>query len=320
MYVRHVRNAIGGTPILIAAATLVLASWLPRARAQDLEESVEEQVQPKAAFLGEAGFTYQGETDINGGGTMQVNRYNGAVASQTDLLKELRWTNTFFFGADDYDFDGGGFSTGKPWQTILAMRLGTKLAYRLNEQWGIWAGGVLIFSPETGADWGKSVTGGGRLGFDYRHSETLFASLGVAVITQLEDSPKVVPSVGLNWLPHEQWAVRVGAIPVSGGAAAAGEVAYQIIEPLTVGLGVIYQQRRFRLDNSGIAPNGVGEENSLPVRLRLGWNINQYISLHLVGGVALAGDLQLDNQNGNQLRSHDYDPAPYFGVHVLGAL
>lgn len=312
------RTAVRSATLLIAAVALVLAVPLPPAFAQELEELIEEQVLPQFTYIGEGGFTYQGDADIDGGGSVQVNRFDAAIASQTNLVEGLRWSNTFFFGADDYDFDGGGSSAGNPWETILMMRLGTKLAYRINEQWGVWGGGVFMFSPETGADWGRSFTGGGRVGVDYRHSKTFFVSVGLAVISQIEDDVKLAPSVGLNWLPHEQWAVRVGAVPVSGGSAAAAEVAYQIAEPVDLGLGVLYQQRRFRLDDSGVARNGVGEDNTLPLRLRVGWSITPHVSVHFVGGVVLGGQLQLDDANGNRLNKQDYDPAPYFGVRVLG--
>jgi hypothetical protein len=146
----------------------------------------------------------------------------------------------------------------------------TKLRYRLSEHWGVFGGGVFMFAPETGADWGDSFTGGGLVGVDYRAGKTLFVSLGVAMISQIEDDARVTPSVGLHWLPSERWAVRIGAVPASGGAAVAGEVAYRVSKPVEIGLGLLYNERRFRLDDSGPAPDGVGEDNNLPLRLRLG--------------------------------------------------
>ena len=313
---RH--SAISSAPLLIAAVTLVLAISLRAAVAQEFDELSEEPALPQLTYLGEAGATYQGEADIDGGGRLQVGRFDIGAASRTDFLEKFRWSNTFSFAANEYDFDGGGFSTGTPWETILQMRLGTKLRYGLNEQWGIFGGGVFIFSPETEADWGQSFTGGGMVGADYRPSKNFFVSLGVAVISQIENDPRVTPIVGLNWLPYEQWTVRVGAVPASGGAAATAEVAYRIVRPVELGLGAVYNQRRFRLDGSGVARDGVGEDTSLPVRVRVGWNINQNISLQFLGGVALGGQLELDNSNGNRLRRQDYDPAPYLGVHLLG--
>jgi len=307
--------------VVTVLAALVIAIAPLRALAQDLEEEVEEQAYPQFKVIGQGGFTYQGEADIDGGGSVQVNRYDAAIATQTDLTTELHWTNTLFFGADDYDFDGGGFSAGNPWNTILALRMGTKLRYQLTQDWGIWAGGILMFTPESGADWGRSVTGGGRVGADYQFTKTLFVSAGVAIITQIEDDVKLAPSIGVKWVPHELWVVRVGAVPVSGGVATGAEVQYQVTKPVQLGLGVLFQERRFRLENSGVvAPDGVGQENNLPLRLRVGWNINDNFSLHFMGGVAFAGELQLDNQNGNRLRKENYDPAAFFTVRLLAGI
>jgi hypothetical protein len=299
-----------------------LVSFLPAlVRAQEADEVIEEdaRLQPQFKYLVEGGFIGQGDTDIDRGGTMQVSRFDLGLASRNQLFDHLRWGNTAFFGVNDYDFDGGGFSRGNPWQTILNLRLGTKLTYDFNEQWGVFVGGLLMFSAETSASWGDAVTGGGMVGVEYRHSDTLFTSLGVAVVTQLEDDPNVTPSVGLNWLPADRWAVRIGSVPASGGAVAAAEVAYRIFDPLVVGLGALYNQRRFRLNSEGPVHNGVGEENNLPVRVRVGWNINDNISLQFLGGVALSGELTLDDSQGRQVRSSDYDPAAYAGMRVVGA-
>jgi hypothetical protein len=107
-------------------------------------------------------------------------------------------------------------------------------------------------------------------------------------------------------------------VPASGGAAAAGEVAYRIAEPVEIGLGLLYNQRRFRLDDSGPVPDGVGEDNTLPVRLRLGWNITPQVGLHLLAGAALGGEVRIDDRYGNELDKQNYDPAPYIGARFVG--
>lgn len=303
--------------IAIATAALVLLLPVALALAQDVEETFDEELRPQDRVVVTGGYAYQGEADIDGGGNLQVNRFDVGILGRADLLERLNWTNTLFFSVNDYDFDGGGFSTGDPWETILTMRLVTKLRYKLSEQWGVFGGGVFIFSPETGADWGDSFEGGGLAGVDFRPSKTLFVSLGVAVITQIEDDVAVTPVVNLNWLPHERWTVRVGAVPASGGAAAGGEVEYRVTGPVKIGLGALFNQRRFRLDDSGPAPEGVGEDNSLLVRLRLGWDITPQIALHLVGGVVLGGEVRLEDRNGNLINEQDYDPAPYAGLRLV---
>lgn len=300
-----------------AAALLVLIGPAP-STGQEADELVEDIAGPQRRLLGEGGFVYQGDADIDGGGSMQVLRFDLGLLGTTELSDRWRWRNAFFFGVNDYDFDGGGFAAGDPWSTVLTTRLGSALTYSLNDQWGVSAGGIFIFSPETGADWGDSFTGGGTVGAEYRHSDTLFASIGVAVISQIEDDAQVTPMVGVNWRPDPKWTLRLGAVPATGGTAAAGEVAYQIADPIELGLGLLYHQRRFRLDDSGPAPEGVGADNSLPIRLRLGWSITDYLALHALGGVVVGGEVELEDRQGNGLRKEDYDPAAYVGIRLLG--
>ena len=302
-----------------AIATMALVLWLPGALAlaQDAEETLDEEARPRSRVVIQDGYAYQGKADIDGGGDLQVHRLDAGLLWRADPLERLRWTNTLFFSVNDYDFDGGGFATGDPWGTILSLRLVTKLRYQLGEQWGVFGGGVFLSSLETGADWGDSVSGGGLIGVDFRPSKTLFVSVGLAVISQIEDDAIVTPSVILDWQPYDRWAVRVGAVPASGGAATAGEVAYRVAAPMDIGLGLLYNQRRFRLDDSGPAPEGVGEDNTVSLRLRVGWNFTPQISLHLLVGAAV-GEVRLEDRNGNRINEQDYDPAPFVGLRFVG--
>ena len=307
-----------GRRLAIVALSALLGLQALPALAQDAEETLDEESLPRSAVVGEAGYAWQGKADIDGGGDVAVNRFDVGLLGRIDPLDRLRWTNVFFFSINDYNFDGGGFASGDPWDTILTMRLASTLRWAINEQWGVFGGGVFIFSPETGANWGDSFSGGGQAGVDFRPRKNLFVSIGLAVISQIEDDARLTPAIILNWEPYDRWAVRVGSVPASGGAAAAGEVAYQIAEPVEIGLGLLYNQRRFRLDDSGPVPDGVGEDNTMPVRLRLGWNITPQIGLHLLAGAAFGGEVRIDDQYGNELNKQNYDPAPYLGARFVG--
>jgi hypothetical protein len=97
-------------------------------------------------------------------------------------------------------------------------------------------------------------------------------------------------------------------------------VAFRVVPPVEIGLGVLFNQQRFRLDDSNPAPDGVGEDSVMPVRLRVGWDATPHISLHVLGGAALAGEVELEDRSGDRLRREDYDPAPYVGVRFVGRL
>jgi hypothetical protein len=50
------------------------------------------------------------------------------------------------------------------------------------------------------------------------------------------------------------------------------------------------------------------------------WHITRNVSLNLLGGVAVAGEIRLEDRNGNRPSRDDYDPAPYVGVRLLGGI
>jgi hypothetical protein len=315
----------GGALTTVLATVLAVMTVLPYGQAQDVEEVLEIEYPQSIGrsalrYIAQGGFIYQGKADIDGpgGGSMQVNRFDAGIGTQTQLSDRLRWNNTLFFGINDYDFSGDGFSQGNPWETILDSRFGTQLVYPMNEQWGIRGGGLVMLSREFDADWGDSLTGGGTFGVDYRHSESLFVGVGFGVVSQIEDDVTAIPMVAVQWLSADQWAVRLGAVPVGGGALAGAEVAYQLAEQWEVGFGLSYRRIRFRLDDSGPAPNGVGEDQFLPLRMRVAWGFHPQITLHFIAGMAVGGRLKLEDEKGNHLRKEDYDPAAYLGMRAVG--
>jgi opacity protein-like surface antigen len=312
---RQVPSRLSAAAFLLGLAALGLP-----AAAEQPEEAAEENAAAGAGVIASAGFIYQAEADLDGPGegTLQVNRFDAGAGLRTPLSDKLTWQNALFLGLYDYDFGGGGFAAGDPWETVIITRYDTQLAYRIDERWGVRAGGVLMFALETDAEWGDSLMGGGSAGVDYRVKDTLFLSAGLGVVSQIEDDAQVIPALGLNWIAAEDWTVRVGAVPVSGGAGAGAEVEHKFNDALKLGLGVLFYQRRFRLDDDGPAPEGVGEERTIPVRLRLGWHFTRQLSLHFFGGVALGGEVKLDDERGRRLREDDFDPAPYAGVRVFG--
>lgn len=307
------------------ATVLSILTCLPAVQAQEAEELLEIEYprstnRSESRFFYQGGFIYQSESDIDGpgGASIQVNRFDAGMVFWTRLVDRVRWFHSVHVGINDYDFDGGGFSAGNPWETILEGRYGTQLVYSIDNRWGIRGGGLIMISRETDADWGKSFSGGGTFGVDYRHSDTLFASLGLGVVSQIEDDATAIPMVAVQWVPVDQWVVRLGAIPAGGGALGGAEVAYRFDDHWALGLGMLYSRDRFRLNDSGPAPDGVGQDRLLPLRLRLTWTFHPQITLNFLAGVVLGGQLKLEDENGNTLRRENYDPATYLGLRLAG--
>jgi hypothetical protein len=136
-------------------------------------------------------------------------------------------------------------------------------------------------------------------------------------VSQIEDDTQVTPMVAVNWKANDRWTVRLGLIPLSGGTGAGAEGEYKLNESWNLGIGLLVHERRFRLDDGGPVPNGVGEETNVPIRARLGWKVNDKTSVHFIAGIASGGELRVENQNGTLLAKQDYDPAPYLAVRAL---
>jgi len=57
----------------------------------------------------------------------------------------------------------------------------------------------------------------------------------------------------------------------------------------------------------------VGQETTLPVYVRAGWRY-QRLRLDLFGGVAVGGQVTLEDDDGDQVQTSGYDPAPILGL------
>ena len=77
-----------------------------------------------------------------------------------------------------------------------------------------------------------------------------------------------------------------------------------------------YEKLRFRLDDKGVAPEGVGEDRAFPLVAGATYYFNRETSLTLTGGVLLGGKLKLEDDNGHKISEEDYDPTPFIGINL----
>ena len=84
----------------------------------------------------------------------------------------------------------------------------------------------------------------------------------------------------------------------------------------TIGVGGSYQKRRYRLKDEGPPDKGIGEETALPIFGRVGYSPNENVSLAVMGGVTVAGEVRSGQENGDKIFKENYDPAPFGGVQL----
>lgn len=276
-------------------------------RPQDAPDS------PWASFV-RGGYVYQFESDIednNGGFAAHRLFIQPGVTYAPDRTKSF--TLAVGFGLDDYDFSGDtGFGAQRPWDDIYSLRFSTPIRYARGQNWSFFVVPTLRFTGESGVDIGDSLTGGIFAGFAYRFSDRLSIGPGLGVISQLEDDASVFPVLLINWKITDTISLETGR---GLGATLGPGIAlhWQVSEQWRVSLGGRYEKLRFRLEDTALAPNGIGQDESFPIYLGATYSFSPSVRLSLIGGYETSGELQLEDQNGNVLENHDYEGVPFIG-------
>lgn len=298
---------------------------------QDVEDSeieaVEEYVLAPAAspdvtneerpkpFIINARAEYQFDTGIDNAGDFNVARVVGGGGMKFPLGERLGGAIGGSYSYAGYDFDDDAlFGGSEPWGDVQTAQFLAVLRYTVNDQWSILGGGTGAFSGESGADAASSFTGGGFLAGGYRASEHFYIQLGASVVSQLDDDPLVTPLVIVNWAIDDRWQLRAGVLETGATDAVGAGVSYRMNEQWSVGARVGYVIRRFRLDDSGFAPDGVGQDEQFRAALSLTWKPIPEMQVSLLGGAAFGGELRVEDDNGDRLVNEDYDPTPFVGA------
>ncbi len=251
-------------------------------------------------------------TDVDGGGELEVSRIPFRLETENDLRDDLTLKLTLGYELNLYDFSGASDLGVDPWDDVHILELTGRLQWAASDDWFIFGGPIVQFARETDAAWDDAVMGGAVIGATRVFSKTLILGGGVGVLSQIQDSALVFPVLVIDWQINDNLRlVSQGRVGSSGGLGL--ELVYDLGSGWEVAGGFQYEQRRFRLDSSRAdAPEGVGEETTLPLWARLSYEINENVGLDLYAGVA-SGELDLDDNGGNAVARADYDPGGFIG-------
>jgi hypothetical protein len=129
----------------------------------------------------------------------------------------------------------------------------------------------------------------------------------VGVVSQIgEEDTRVYPAISLDWKMASNLRLRTRGGPYQGGAVAL------IWSPSDFFQGILsagYERQRFRLANSGPNPDGIGETTSVPLLVGLELGFTSRLKIVAEGGMAVSGELRIEDGQGGLLRSSAYDSA-----------
>ena len=310
------RVLIGALGMTAALAVGIDSSGQTSAEAA--AEPVPEEAPADFKFTIGGGGIYQFETTVDDGGDLSVTRLSGVADADTKLSKNWEMSVRLTYTLDAYDFSdavGIGAGLSEPWDDIHTAAAGVLLSYSMSQQWTLFGGPVIQSSRESGADFDDGITAGGIFGATYIASRELVVGGGLIITGQIEDDIRISPLLIFNWGLTDNLRVSsrtTGNILTRTGA----ELVFSNNDQWEFAFGMASYFSRFRLDNDGPAPDGVGEEESLPLWLRATFSPSSTFRVEAIGGLALDGHLRLENEDGDLITDQDYDTSPFVGLFV----
>jgi len=252
-------------------------------------------------------------TDLDRGAKFSLRQYQLRGVATRSFSDSTRLG--FSFGYDHLDFDFSGitaFGGPEPWRKVHRIGLGLPVFYRAGDSWQFMVSPSLDFSGESGADFNEALRYGAVVSATHRFNPAFSLGAGIGIFHGLEET-NVFPYLAVHLKINEKWVLTN---PFSAGpiGPAGLELTYFPSDFWEIGGGGAYRSSRFRLDNHGIAPGGIGQSSGLPAWLRITRKFSRHLKLDLYGGVLLDGELRIEDRDGRKLGSDDFDPAAFMAV------
>ncbi len=261
---------------------------------------------------------HQPKVDTENGGDFRLSsllvrfKVKRAVSPRTVLGLTLK------YDVDDYEFSGSdGVGDAPAWTDVRRFGLGIPLFTRPSDAWSLGVTPTLDWLQEHGADTSESFSYGLSAFVSRGYGRDKALGLGAGVFRSVDDDTSVFPIVVVDWRFNEYWRL---ANPFEADVVgpAGLELSYRFNDHWHLGGGGAYRSYRFRLNDRGVAPRGVGKNTGIVGFMRLRRVVTSGLSFSIYAGVISNGKLEIEERGGNHLSSADYDPAPFAAVTLSG--
>jgi hypothetical protein len=264
-----------------------------------------------------AAVVYQFPANVDGGGSLSV----FSVSANAAVIREVNRQLSFGFGLSyefsDYHFSGlNDFFVTRPWNQVQRLGAGVPILYSFAEKWRLIVVPSGQIAGEFGADWGNAIVYGGVVAVTYAIRPKSFVGIGMGAYANLEKT-SVFPFIAVNWQITDR--LRLTNPFRAGPAGPAGlELSYAFTKHWEVGFGGAYRSYRFRLDNKGLIPNGIGEYEFIPIFLRLSYKLSKPWVIELYGGLTFLNKIRVHDSDGDELYRTNHNVAPLVGGTISG--
>jgi hypothetical protein len=208
------------------------------------------------------------------------------------------------------------FGTAAPWESVSRAGLSAPISYRDADGWSYQVVPSFDFFREDGASLNNSLSYGALLAVSKQFTEKRRIGLGIGVYDTLAET-RAYPYVLVDWEFNERWRLT-NPLAVGPVGPAGLELRYRVDSDWELGAGGAYRSYRFRLNNAGAAPGGIGEERGFAAFVRLGRDFGPRYSVDFYAGAVLDGEFTLSGSSGDELLRTKFDSAPLMGVTFTG--
>jgi len=257
---------------------------------------------------------YQFESDFSQGGSFSVQRYGFKFDTSTPVSNSLRAGISLGYEFEKFHFSGTtAFAGADPWSDIYRFSAGLPVSYRMTDSWSLFIAPQVEWYGESGVATGRDALGYGAIfALSYRVSPGLTLGAGAGIFNRMEET-KGFPYIAIDWKITEELRLN-NPFRTSPSGPAGLELSYRISDRWEIAAGGAYRSFRFRLDDSGVAPNGIGEVDSTVGYARLTYRMGRDFQFDLYGGAAFNGNVRIAGSNGNELGSDDFKTAPMMAL------
>ena len=253
---------------------------------------------------------WQDRAGLSGGGSFSSSRAflrGGALYRDQDLSYGLLLS----LGEYSYDFSTPGAA---PWDDVRDIRISAPIRFSAGNSAKVLISPQLRWDYEDDASASDGFTYGVFAGVTWEVSPNLEIGPAFGAFSELEsDNIDFFPALLVNWQISDQWSLSTSsAVGATQGPGLS--LSYQATQNTSISLSSRYERTRFRLDDTGLAPGGIGQDSSIPVVLSVDYSPNPGFSLNAFVGMEFDGELKLEDAGGATVSRQSYDDVMIAGL------
>ncbi len=233
---------------------------------------------------------YQVDGDLDSGGQAGYGGLLMSLGRSWSLAAGSTLGFGLSYGHQDWRFDNPGAFRGiAPWGTLNRFGLSVPFTYGTGGGWTLGFSPSVEYAGEAGARFSDALDYGALVSVVKPFRDDLTLGFGVGVYERIEET-SVFPVLIVNWRITDRLSLSNPAAAGPSGPAGL-ELAYTLGSGWEAGIGGAYRSNRFRLDQDGPVPGGIGEYRHIPVLARIGRRLSDTLSLNLYAGVSLNSEV-----------------------------